>query len=175
LKTFFLFLGLAGAVASLSASPILYDFTFTGGSITPTGSFDYDPLATTNPFSSFVVISDGFTFDFTSLANGQTSTGCGGSTGPQGMFNALIGDTGAGCGLQQWSTILEPLPNGSRFTLLNLSDFDLALQISAGPSSNLNTFGTFTASAAAPEPGTFALIFAGAGALLSWKRIRRIR
>jgi hypothetical protein len=82
-KTFILFLGLAGAAGSMRASPILYNFNFTGGSPNATGSFDYDPLATTNPFSSFVVTGDGFAFDFTSTANGQTATGCGGTTGPR--------------------------------------------------------------------------------------------
>lgn len=175
MRTFILFLGLAGAAASLSASPILYNFTFTGGSITPTGSFDYDPLASSNPFSAFVVTADGFMFDLTSLANGVTATGCGGSTGPQSVFNALVGDTGSDCGDQQWLTMLVPEPVGSLFKLLNSTDLNLQQMISTGPSSGFETFGTFTATAAAPEPGTWALFLTGAAALLSWKRVRRSR
>jgi hypothetical protein len=102
LKTFILFLGLAGAAASLSASPVLYNFNFTGGSPNATGSFDYDPLASSNPFSNFVVAVGGDSFDFTSLANGETGIGCGGSTGPQSLFNALIGANFLGCGVQTW-------------------------------------------------------------------------
>jgi hypothetical protein len=176
LKTFILFLGLAGAAGSVHAGPILYTFNFTGGTITPTGSFDYDPSAITNPFSSFVILADGSTFDFTSLANGVTTTGCGGSTGPQSFFDAVIGETGAGCGSQQWLAALGPATSGgSLFILLNGTNFNLSNIISTGPSSGFETFGTFTATAAAPEPGTWALFLAGAGTLLSWKRIRRGR
>ena len=172
LKTFLLFLGLAGAAGSMHASPILYNFTFTGGTITPTGSFDYDPLASTDPFFSFVITADGFQFDFTSPANGVTATGCGGATGPQSVFNALIGDTGTGCGIQEWQALLDP--HASLFLLLNETDFNLGSTILTGPS-DVETSGSFTATAAAPEPGTLALFFTGAGALLSWKRIRRSR
>jgi hypothetical protein len=175
LKTFFLFLGLAGAAGSALASPVLYNFNFTGGTVSPTGSFDYDPLATTNAFSAFVVTVDGLTFDFTGPANGVTATGCGGATGPQSVFNALIGDTGTTCGVQEWQAFLAPLPEGSGFLLLNSTNTDLFQQTPDGPSGGIATSGTFTATAAAPEPGTLALFFAGAGALLSWKRIRRIR
>jgi hypothetical protein len=173
LKTFLLFLGLAGAPGSMHASPILYNFNFTGGTPNATGSFDYDSALTINPFSAFVVTEDGFAFDFTSLANGVTATGCGGTTGPQSVFNALIGDTGTGCGIQQWFAQLTP--GFSEFRLLNVTDFNLIQDINAGPSSVIDTGVSFTATAAAPEPGTLALFFAGAGALLSWKRIRRGR
>jgi hypothetical protein len=173
LKTFFL--GLAVAAASLHASPVLYNFNFTGGTPNATGSFDYDPSpsASSNPFSSFVVIADGFTFNFTSDANGQTSTGCGGSTGPQSVFNALIGDTGTGCGVQAW--VADLASPTSVFTLLNSTSYNLHQDTSSGPNSDIFTGGTFTATAAAPEPGTWALFLAGAGTLFSWKRIRRSR
>jgi hypothetical protein len=178
LKTLFLFLGLAGAAGSMHASSVLYNFNFTGGTVAPTGSFDYDPLATTNPFSSFVVTVNGLSFDFEGPANGVTNTGCGGATGPQSLFNALIGDTGSGCGSQQWQAFLAPLPGGSGFTLLSGTSFNLFQQTPDGPSSVISTSGAFTATAAAvaaPEPGTLGLFFAGAGVLLSWKRIRRSR
>jgi hypothetical protein len=173
LKTFILFLGLAGVAGAMHASPILYNFTFTGGTLTPTGSFDYDPLASTSPFSSFVITADGFQFNFTSPANGVTATGCGGSTGPQSVFNALIGDTGTGCGVQVWVADISS-PN-SLFSLLNATSYNLTQVTSSAPSSDIFTSGTFTATAAAPEPGTWALFLAGAGTLFSWKRIRRSR
>jgi hypothetical protein len=157
----------------MHASPILYNFNFTGGTITPTGSFDYDPLATTNPFSAFVVTADGFAFDFTSPANGVTATGCGGSTGPQSFFNAVIGDTGPGCGVQAW--VADLASPESVFSLLNSTNYNLFQDTLSGPNSDIFTGGTFTATAAAPEPATWALFLAGAGVLLSRKRIRRSR
>src|SRR5271165_5229736 len=90
LKTFFLFPGLAGAAGSMHASPVLYNFNFTSGTPNATGSFEYDASAGSNPFSAFVVAISGDTFDLTSTANGETGIGCGGTTGPQSLFNALV-------------------------------------------------------------------------------------
>jgi hypothetical protein len=172
LKTFFLFLGLAGVAGSMHASPILYNFNFTGGTPNATGSFDYDPLATTNPFASFVVAISGDTFDFTSLANGETGIGCGGTTGPQSLFNGLTGiGSGCGAGVQQWSAILAG-PDGEGFNLLNSTFTNLTLINFAVPN-QVHTFGTFTTSAV-PEPGTTSMFLAGAGALWAWKRRRAI-
>jgi len=172
LKTFILFLGLAGAAGSMLASPVLYNFNFTGGTPNATGSFDYDSSAISNPFSVFTVAFSGATFDFTSVANGETGIGCGGATGPQSLFNALVGDTFSGCGIQTW--VAEPFGGPEGFSLLDDTNTNLTTLNNSG-STQVQTRGTFTATAAAPEPATWALFFAGAGALLSWKRIRRSR
>lgn len=168
--SFSLLMALVGAAATMHAAPILYTFDFTGGSPNATGSFDYDAALTVDPFSSFVVMLDGDTFDFTSTANGETGIGCGGSTGPQSVFNALIGDTTSGCGEQVWVAADESATD-ERLLLLDGTNTNLLLDDTSATAIPV-TNGTFTVPAAVPEPGTLPLFLAGAGALLSWKRRR---
>src|ERR1035437_1731540 len=94
---------LVGAAGLMHASPILYTITFSGGSTSPIGSFDFDPTASTNPFSAFDVTIGTVTYDFTINANFPSNpNACGGTSGPQSIFNYLT-STGAGCGVRSWT------------------------------------------------------------------------
>ncbi len=58
--------GLLLAATSLHAAPAHYTITFTGGSVTPSGYFDYDPAA--QVFVDFIVLAGGATFDLTAAS-----------------------------------------------------------------------------------------------------------
>ncbi len=176
-----LLLGLLGAAGMMRASPIPYTITFSGAVVypqldlpyyNPTGSFDYDPAAITNPFSSFLVILANATFDLTSSANAYSGTGCGGTTGAQSVFNYLT-SPGAACGDHTWDHVFNT------FSAVQMKISPCCNIEYAYPTAILNVFevGTYTVSAAAPatapEPGTSTLLFAGVGALWSWNRWRR--
>jgi hypothetical protein len=67
-----LLMGLVGAAATATASPIPYNINFTGGSPNPTaGSFIYD--ADSPLFTSFTVIWQGISFDLSAPANNHFS------------------------------------------------------------------------------------------------------
>ncbi|HKU86090.1 MAG TPA: PEP-CTERM sorting domain-containing protein [Casimicrobiaceae bacterium] len=53
--------------APAAANPTQYEISFSGGSVTPTGNFVYDPDVPA--FSNFTVMWDGVTFDLTGAAN----------------------------------------------------------------------------------------------------------
>jgi hypothetical protein len=156
LKTFILFLGLAGAAASLSASPVLYNFNFTGGSPNATGSFDYD--SSTNMFSNVIVTWSGVQFpsSFTTVFNGGSPPICGGIGGPSAVFEIL---TQGVCGGGQWNASNFTLPGpGSQEVYNFFFTFDgnngwneLGVPVTSS-APLLNTSGTVSASAAAPEP-----------------------
>jgi sugar lactone lactonase YvrE len=63
-----LLLWLTGVLPAYSATRFTIQFTNTNGSLTPTGSFYYDPTVT-DSFSQFLVLWNGVTFDLTAQAN----------------------------------------------------------------------------------------------------------
>ena len=173
MKTFILFLGLAGAAGSMRASPILYNFNFTGGTPNATGSFDYD--SSTNMFSNVVVIWNGAQFpsSFTAVFNQAGPNFCDGVATPAAVFQIL---TQGVCGGAQWNA-----SNMSVGPPFESYEFDFTFNGNSGWNDNaggassapfLNTSGTVSASAAAPEPGSLALCVAG-GAVLAWRRRQR--
>ncbi len=166
---------MAGAAISLSASPVLYNFNFSGGTPNASGSFDYD--SSTNMFSNVIVTWNGeqFPSSFTSVFNQSAPNFCAGVAIPLAVFQILTQDA---CGGGTWSASNTSL-TGSRenfnfdFTFNGnggWNEDDVTVFSSSAPL--LSTSGTVSASAAAPEPGSLALIAAG-GALLIWKRRQR--
>jgi len=173
-KTFILFLGLAGAAASLSASPVLYNFNFSGGTPNATGSFDFD--SSTDTFSNVIVIWNGGQFpssNFTTSFNQSSPNFCGSVASPLAFFQILTQGT---CGGAQWSAFNSPGLGGDEqydlaFTFNGNSGVGVFTSLTSS-APIISTSGTVSASAAVPEPGSLALGLAG-GALLAWKLRQR--
>jgi hypothetical protein len=94
-------LGLCLAAAGL-ASPVTYNIAFTSaiGLLPTSGGFIYDSANAASPFSSFVVVWDGITFDLTSVANtGGLSMNCDASqnTPPNLATNILFQSFASPC------------------------------------------------------------------------------
>ena len=171
-----------GAQSEASAGPIAYtiNFTTTSGLAPTSGSFDYDSSQSVgSQFSSFFVTWDGISFNLTSDANGNISTG-GDCTTPTITF--LM--TGIGClnhftGFPEWY-VEASNPTTAQF---NFEDHDAAgvqtIMISAdqtfsgSPPLSPGPFGTWTATATStsvPEPSTLTLAALGGGAFLLFLR-----
>lgn len=182
-------LGLAGAVSPATASPVLYNITFTAteGEAPTAGSFLYDPGTST--FSDFTVTWNGIVFDFIASdynANSPAAIGAclsGARTfNDRGTgldsFNFLSNPTcGAGDSFSGWLTYLT----NTRFTFgrNNILGTDLIVVQALGDGSaaiqNLEfSGGTFSIAPAqqTPEPSSIALLLSG-GALLAFQGRRR--
>ncbi len=170
-----LFLCLVGAAGSMHAAPILYTFNFTGGTVNPTGSFEFD--ASINQFENVTITWEGV--EFSPLAanfNAQTATVfCAGQVGELGEFDIL---TQGACGGGTWSGD-NVNGNYTRLGVILAGPFVVLDFISNGnPFPSLSTSGTVSASAAAdtPEPGAMTLVAAGlSGLCFVHRRISRGR
>lgn len=167
-------LGLVGAGASATAAPILYNINFTGGSPNPTsGSFQYDPSTFT--FSSFLVTWNTFTFDLTAAANSPYSiAGTCATAAPDGqdVFNWLIATTP--CGPHDWRADPNAFTPSQYFSLgpqVPMSNEVFLFTVQSGPGGPPAAFteGTFTVTAAVPEPSSLPLVLTGC-AWLAWRR-----
>jgi hypothetical protein len=130
-----------------------YTITFkpTAGSPTPTGSFSYNPANAPNSFANFLVMWDGLTFDFTSVAN---------TAGAAQIFNNPIcanGVTGAAaafylltqCPEAEW--IATGAPASSTFAFVESDTgganlFDLAVTTTRPPTNAASAQGNFVSS-----------------------------
>jgi len=165
----------------------LYDFDFTlqSGNVAPvSGSFLYDSSALSNPFSNFLIVWDGNTFDFTSNANnpvfdnGATSA-CFPSLNPAGVLNAL---THPGLCFPYPSTEWQGADTGSNvdgsvFLISMEGDGNNGLSWEASDPTLVllrDGAGTFQAGAV-PEPGTLATLLVGAMALAGAIKVRSRR
>jgi len=165
---------LAGAAASATAAPVLYNITFTGASPTPTGSFLYD--AASPHFSSFIVNWHGIVFDMTATANSPALYGACDTSAPDAA-DSFAFLNGSRCGTLEfeWGVFRGPAEEELIFRGASAASDFVAIDIIVPVS---NTFpdagGSFSISQATPEPSTLALLFGG-GALLAWRRNRRSR
>jgi hypothetical protein len=150
------------------AGPITYDFNFavTGGFAPTSGSFTYDASAASNPFSSFEVVWDGVTFDFTASANsgGLAQGSACGTASTANVFLELIAAACTPTNTTNWF-----IAAGSPATF-NLNDVYAGPPISAqsvfAPTSLTGSPGSFgqwslTEAATTPEPSAFMLLLVG--------------
>jgi hypothetical protein len=179
--SYYVFMGLVGAAASATASPILYtiNFTTTSGLAPTAGSFFYDSATTT--FSSFIVAWNGVTLNLTASANspivgGVCDVGTAGGTGFD-SFSYLSNPTcGSGNFESGWSALSDPLISTFSFSRNDNASIDsigISSAFAAGTSTRVRGAGSFAiAPAAIPEPSTIGLLLSG-GVLLAWRRKQR--
>jgi len=161
-QTLLILITLVAAGSIATASPITYNinFTTTSGLAPTSGSFIYD--ASTTTFSNFIVVWDTDSFDFTDNAN--TDGGCFGDISPATAFVFL--NTGCG-GTRSWLGFVTSIGNGNEavgFTLSSTQGEISPITLFSSSPQASNGGGTFTISAATPEPAAacmFALGFAG--------------
>lgn len=170
------------AAAVAPASPITYDINFTtltAGPPPTSGSFTYDAGAATDPFSNFIVVWNGITYDLTSAANagGQGAGISCPSPSTQAVFTFLSGTTTCSSGtgdIITWAVRDQAVGYAFQFADGNTGFFDYLLvqDLVDGPINGPGPTGTFTISAvqSTPEPGT--LLTMALGALLFLKRRR---
>jgi hypothetical protein len=177
MKSLYLLMALVGAVSSATAGTITYNVNFTTdtGIAPASGTFTYD--LTGNTFTSFLVSWDGITFDLKSAANspGVGTTHCPSATATAATSFAYL--TGVACGPSTWSgTELPVPPPQAAFVFGNsgINGVSIGVQ-SIGGTNNPSNYGSgsFTVTAATPEPTSIALVAVG-GALLAWNRRRRV-
>ena len=175
-----LVLSLTGMESSAQASPVTYTFNwvFDGQLPLPTaGSFTYDSSLASNPFSAFTVSWDGFTFNFTSLANtptspGATSNGCA-AISTAVIFAFLTGTPECPGGTNNFTWVGNPGGPNPTFTLFDNSGANqILLRVASGTGvtgtpptvSGLFTVGTPTTGV--PEPSALLLALSGCAVLL---------
>jgi hypothetical protein len=180
MKSLSLLIGLVTAVASATASPILYNINFTGGPALPVGSFMFD--AATSTFSAFNVSFNGANFNLTGSANGPFVTGsCSVSASASAdLFAALNGN----CGPRAWQAESPGPGNFFRMVTGNLPAFSAcgggglngacvqSSQNNGGVPGTVDGSGSYTVSAATPEPASMILTLSSI-ALLIMRRARR--
>ena len=154
--------------------------------IPPSGSFLYDN--TTNQFTAFSVLWDGFSFDLTSSANSPYLFNGGprcisGYTGPQATLALMTTCTGdlylewgganginGGSGFPSFKISDDEVDTEVVDTRVVLTDRDIFIY-AAGPQErnsvpSAETFGSFTSSVVTPEPATEVLLLVGIGIVL---------
>jgi hypothetical protein len=182
-----LFLGLAGAVASIQAGPVLYDLNFTTILTPPptSGSFTHDSSAALDSqFANFIVNWNGLSYNLTTSANNPTEAGAGCTQAPtSATFFALLsgtpectpatvpewlGEAGAG-----HFFICEENQQGAGGCDNNQTGLLIAGS-NAATGGNALGFGNLTITAV-PEPSTFLVTLACGGVLFGRHYGRRKR
>ena len=181
-----LLMGICAAAATADGMDVTYTLNFTGGSVTPTGGFTFDPDS--GKFTAFSVSVGTDTFNFLNIVNGSlpsTATGpCLTADDAAGIFNALTSSTCSQAGEGLWAftpTGASFLPDEFELGLCSLDEGCTDLPLTADsqtPASGSEeaSFGHVTSTlvpAAVPEPSTYGLMLVGLGALV-WHRKRLV-
>jgi hypothetical protein len=170
-----MFIGESRALGA--AMPYTINFTPLFGTLPTSGSFDYD--SSTSTFTNFSVVSDGFSFDLTGVANSPLIVGTvpclGGATGGAATFALMT----TPCAPQTPNWLFydaSEISVGFRFATGSDPDYRIDtgsvtdyIKIDVGaPQVYSAAFphfaqGEFTTSGSVPEPGSILLTLAGLG------------
>jgi hypothetical protein len=141
--------------------------------VAPTaGGFTYDASNTTRPFSDFTVIWDGTIFDLTNVANTLDTPGFGcdsQTTAPLLGTNIMFQTFVAPClnVIYDWEGIYSANAGVESFTFFAdnpaccTDEMYQVYPVAPGSGIELSGTGTWSVSAATPEPSTFGFLLAG--------------
>jgi hypothetical protein len=189
-RIFVIFAVLSCTAILSHATPVHYNVQlelFTSPIIPATGSFDYDAAASSGQqFSNFLITWNGMQFDLAAPANTlllgpyAQPNSCFPSLDSAGVFHAFTTPSDCGSYDYRWSAynaygsvtgvvLLVSFQGSPGPPSINIADFGHTPNpVNLGAVS----YGTFTVTAATPEPAPLTMLLMGAIAIMAWRRMQ---